>query len=171
MNVWPDYWRLAGLLTFGRIVNVWPDYQRLVLSATALAARACFLPLYCLDRVVFCSVKGPQDPSGNSLGPSFFSVFLVLFAKSLFWGFCGEHGLNMDPTWGPRGLQNREKSIKKGIISWTLFLIDFLLILGASWVDFWWIFNAKLKAKLTKKSITWLLVGKLAEIAKKLKKT
>ena len=50
-----------------------------------------------------------------------------------------------------------------------LFLIEFLLILGASWVDFWWIFNAKLRAKLTKKSIIWLLVGKLAEIAKKLK--
>ena len=76
----------------------------------------------------------------------------------------------MGPTWGPRGLQNREKSIKKGIISWTLFLIEFLLILGASWVDFWWIFSAKLRAKLTKKLIIWLLVGKLAEIAKKLKK-
>ena len=51
-----------------------------------------------------------------------------------------------------------------------LFLIDFLLILGASWVDFCWIFSAKLRAKLSKKSIIWLLVGKLAEIAKKLKK-
>ena len=50
-----------------------------------------------------------------------------------------------------------------------LFLIEFLLILRASWVDFWWIFSAKLRAKLTKKSIIWLLVGKLAEIAKKLK--
>ena len=50
-----------------------------------------------------------------------------------------------------------------------LCLIDFLLILGASWVDFWWIFSAKLRAKLTKKSIIWLLVGKLAEIVKKLK--
>ena len=37
-------------------------------------------------------------------------------------------------------------------------------------MDFWWIFNAKLRAKLTKKLIIWLLVGKLAEIAKKLKK-
>ena len=33
-----------------------------------------------------------------------------------------------------------------------LFLIDFLLILGASWVDFWWILSAKLRAKLTQKS-------------------
>ena len=37
-------------------------------------------------------------------------------------------------------------------------------------MDFWWIFSAKLRAKLTKKLIIWLLVGKLAEIAKKLKK-
>ena len=50
-----------------------------------------------------------------------------------------------------------------------LFLIEFLLILGASWVDFWWILGAKLGAKLTEKSIIWLLVGKLAEIVKKLK--
>ena len=47
-----------------------------------------------------------------------------------------------------------------------LFLTEFLLTLGASWVEFWWIFSAKLKAKLTKKSIIWPLVGKLAEIAK-----
>ena len=39
------------------------------------------------------------------------------------------------------------------MISWTLFLIDFLLIVGASWVDFWWILNAKLRTKLIKKSI------------------
>ena len=50
-----------------------------------------------------------------------------------------------------------------------LFLIEFLLILGASWVEFWWIFSAKLRAKLTKKSIIWPLDGKLAEVAKKLK--
>ena len=49
-----------------------------------------------------------------------------------------------------------------------LFLIEFLLILGASWVDFWWIFNAKLRAKLIKKSIIWPFVGKLAEVAKML---
>ena len=60
----------------------------------------------------------------------------------------------MGPTWGPRGLQNREKSMKKGIISWTLFSIDFLLILGASWVGFWWILGAKLRAKFTKKLIS-----------------
>ena len=75
----------------------------------------------------------------------------------------------MGQTWGPRGLQNREKAIKKRIISCLLFVIDFLMILGASWVDFWWIINAKLRAKLIKKSIIWLLVDKLAEVAKKLK--
>ena len=36
-------------------------------------------------------------------------------------------------------------------------------------MDFWWIFSDKLKAKFTKKSIIWLLVGKLGEIVKKLK--
>ena len=36
-------------------------------------------------------------------------------------------------------------------------------------MDLWWIFSAKLRAKLTKKSIIWLLVGKLPEIVKKLK--
>ena len=49
-----------------------------------------------------------------------------------------------------------------------LFLIEFLLILGSSWVDFWWDLGAKLRAKLTEKSIIWLLVGKLAEVAKML---
>ena len=58
--------------------------------------------------------------------------------------------------------------MKKHIISWTLFLIDFLLILGSSWVDFWWIWGAKLRAKLAKNSIIWPLVGKLAEVAKML---
>ena len=56
--------------------------------------------------------------------------------------------------------------MKKVMISWTQFLIDFLLIWGGSWVDFWWALGAKLKAKLTKKSIIWALVGKLAEISK-----
>ena len=35
-------------------------------------------------------------------------------------------------------------------------------------MDFWWVWGAKLKAKLTKKSIIWPLVGKLAEVAKML---
>ena len=64
---------------------------------------------------------------------------------------------NMASTWVQLGAQEAskiEKIYKKGIISWTLFLIDFLLFLGASWVDFWWILNAKLRAKLTKKLIS-----------------
>ena len=36
-------------------------------------------------------------------------------------------------------------------------------------MDFWWILGAKLRAKLIKKSIIWLLVGKLAEINNMLK--
>ena len=48
------------------------------------------------------------------------------------------------------------------------FECPFLSILGASWVDFWWVLGLKLGAKLTKKSIIWPLVGKLAEIAKML---
>ena len=42
-----------------------------------------------------------------------------------------------------------------------LFVIDFLMILGASWVGFWWILNAKLKAKLSKKLI---LIGNTEKI-------
>ena len=47
-------------------------------------------------------------------------------------------------------------------------LNEFLSILGGSWVDFWWIWGAKLRAKLIKKSIMWPLVSKLAEVAKML---
>ena len=36
-------------------------------------------------------------------------------------------------------------------------------------MDFGWILSAKLRAKLTKKTIIWPLVGKLAEVAKNLK--
>ena len=36
-------------------------------------------------------------------------------------------------------------------------------------MDFWWILSAKLRAKFTKKWIILRLVGKFAEIAKKLK--
>ena len=42
--------------------------------------------------------------------------------------------------------------------------------LGASWVEFWWFLGLKLRAKLTKRSIIWLLVGKLPEVAKMIKK-
>ena len=53
----------------------------------------------------------------------------------------GQHSLNMGPTCGPGDLQNREKkSIKTRIISWTMFLIDFLMffgcLLGGCLVDF-----------------------------------
>ena len=37
-------------------------------------------------------------------------------------------------------------------------------------MDFWWFLGAQLRAKLIKKSIIWPLVGKLAEMAKMIKK-
>ena len=64
----------------------------------------------------------------------------------------------------PRGLQ-----ITGQLAS--CFECRFSSILGASWVDFWWVWGLKLGAKLTKKSIIWPLVGKMAEIAKIAKKT
>ena len=127
------------------------------------------LPCQGLFSVSLRDPRIPGDPGRILLVGCFFNAFLVLLSKLLFGGFCGQHGLNMGPTWGPKGLQNEEKSLKKGIICCMLFLIEFLLILGGSWVDFWWIFSAKLRAKLTKKSIIWPLVGKLAEVAKKVK--
>ena len=60
----------------------------------------------------------------------------------------------------PRGLQ-----ITGQLAS--CFECPFLSILGASWLDFWKVLGFKLGSKLTKKSIIWRLVGKLAEIAKK----
>ena len=74
--------------------------------------------------------------------------FSLIFHR--FWeGF----GRILEPSWPPKS----RKIYKKKIICCMLFLIEFLLILGASWVDFWWILGAKLWAMLTKKSI---LIGK-----------
>ena len=36
-----------------------------------------------------------------------FEVFFWFVSQVAFFGFCGQHGLNMPPTWRPRGLQNR----------------------------------------------------------------
>ena len=121
-------------------------------SATALAGEGVFSLQCGLDRVVFCIDKGPQDPNGISLGAfrfeCFFGVVFEVAFLRVWWPTWPQHGSNLDP----RGLQNQENSIKKGIICWTLFLIDFLLILAASWVDFWWILGAKLRVKLSTKS-------------------
>ena len=78
---------------------------------------------------------------------------------------------NMASTWIQLGAQvasKIEKNLLKRDHMLDVFLMNFLLILGSSWVDFLWILNAKLRAKLTKKSIIWPLVGKLAEVAKML---
>ena len=91
-----------------------------------------------------------------------------MLSKSLFWGFGGQHGLNMGPTWGPRGLQNREKSIKKDHILYVIFdwfFIDFGSLLGGFLVDF----QCQVEGQVDKKSIIWPFVGKLAEVTKMLK--
>ena len=52
----------------------------------------------------------------------------------LFWGFGGQHVLNMGPTWGPRGLPKSRKIYKKKdyilyvVFDW--FFIDFGSLLG-----------------------------------------
>ena len=100
---------------------------------------------YCsLDRVVFCIIKGPQDRilvfSGTPRivpGPSVFGVFFVLFSKSLFWGFGGQHGPNMVPT-GPREASKIEKNIlEKGSYVGRCFWLIFYWF----WQPLGWIFG------------------------------
>ena len=107
-----------------------------------------YLGLSCQVRPICVQVWPSWVPGGPSWAPS--------------WGSEGDLGAKL-------GSKIDQKSIQNLIISWTCFLFDFGWILEASWVDFWWIFGPKLKAKLTKKSIIWPLVGKFAEVAKKLK--
>ena len=78
------------------------------LSATALAVRACFHPLYpCFGGLFSVHLRTTRTVPPFHL-TSFFQVFLfAFFLKWLFSGFCGQHGLNMPPTWNPRDLQNR----------------------------------------------------------------
>ena len=96
---------------------------------------------------------------------SFFSfVFQGAFLRVL-WPTWPQHGSNLGPKRPPK---SRKIYKKRDQMLYVIF-IEFLLILGASWVDFWWIFGTKLRCKLTKKSIIWPVIGKLAEIAKKLK--
>ena len=73
-----------------------------------------------------------------------------------------ESAFRHPPKTVPRGLQ-----IPSQLAS--CFEYPFLSILGASWVDFWWVLGAKLGAKFTKKSIIWPLVGKMPDIAKNTK--
>ena len=76
------------------------------ISATALAARACFVSLYCLDRVVFCSVKGPQDPgvkfAGAFLFQCFFWVVLEVAFLRVLWPTWPQHGSNLGPKKPPK---------------------------------------------------------------------
>ena len=99
----------------------------------------------------------------------FLIIFLMIFRCPIFSDF----GPNLVPTWLPTWSPNPPKSFPRGFqIPSQLascFEYPFLSILGASWVDFWWVLGAKLGAKFTKKSIIWPLVGKLAEITKNIK--
>ena len=54
------------------------------ISATALAARACFYTLDCLDRVVFCSLKGPQGLIRKLVGPFLFQCFFGVVVEVAF---------------------------------------------------------------------------------------
>ena len=116
-------------------------------------------------------LRDPRIP--EKVGPGFLRVSFLRFFFSFV--FQGAFLTVLWPTWpqhgsklGPKRPPESRKIYKKGIISCMLFLIEFLLMFGTSWMDFWWIWIAKLGAKLTKKSIIWPLVGKLAEVAKML---
>ena len=84
-----------------------------------------------------------------------------------------DFGANLVPTCLPTWTQNPPKSVPRGLqIPSQLascFEYPSVWILGASWVDFWWVLGLKLGAKFIKKSIIWPLVGKLAEIRKNTK--
>ena len=66
----------------------------------------------------------------------------------------------MGPTWGPRSFQNREKSIKKGIISCMFFLIDFLIDFGSLLGGFLVDFGCHVEGQVEKKIDTYRKHGK-----------
>ena len=124
----------------------------------------------------YCSIRDPegilkgQDPSRPAwLEKVIFHYFLLLFRCPNFSDFDAILAPTCLPTW----TQNPPKSVPRGLqIPSQLascFECLFLSILGSSWIDFWWVLGLKLGAKLTKKSIIWPLVGKLAEITKNTK--
>ena len=116
------------------------------------------------------SLLGPGDRlSAGPLRPFFFIIFVDDFSVSYFFDF----GANLGSTWRPTRTQNPPKTVPRGLqIPSQLascFEYPFLSILGASWVDFWWVLGLKLGAQFTKKSIIWPLVGKMPEIVKNAK--
>ena len=72
----------------------------------------------------------------------------MLFSMWFFGGFVA----NIAPTWPQLGAQNEskidQKSIKKCIIILMSILIDFLLILDRSWIDFGAILASKLAGRV-----------------------
>ena len=110
------------------------------ISATALAARACFLTLYCLDRVVFCSVKGPQDPSHNFTWAScFWCVFCVVFDGAflrVLWPTWPQHGSNLGPKRPPKSRKIYKKRDHMLYVIFDWFFIVFGRLLGGFLMDF-----------------------------------
>ena len=98
---------------------------------------------------------------------------LMIFWLIFRYPILSDFGANLAPTCLPTWTQNPPKSVPRGfqIPSQLASCFEYpcLSILGASWVDFWWVLGLKLGAKFIKKSIIWPLVGKLAEITKNTK--
>ena len=120
------------------------------------------------------SSKGP----GHSLVALTRAPLLnVFFRHSLFYSwdcfffrFWCQLGSNLPPNLVPKSTKNRPKRVPNSKPTCIIFSMPFLSILGTSWLDFLLVLAAKLKPKLTKKSIIWPLVGKLADIAKSRRK-
>ena len=89
----------------------------------------------------------------------------------IFYRFWIDLGSNLPANLASKSTQNRPKSHPNFKPTCIMFSIAFFTDFGSIFGRFWWIFGPKLRAKLIKKSIIWPLVGKLAEIIKKLKKT
>ena len=113
---------------------------------------------------------GFRDPGGilrgcetefTGVSWSFSDLSRVLFSM-IFWTSSwdpnfSDFGVNLGPTWLPTWCQNPSKFVARGVqIPSQLasyFRYPFWLILEASWIEFWWVLGAKLKAKLATKSI------------------
>ena len=115
--------------------------------------------------LTFFRISWSKMSSSSDLCPSCVKVSPRWSLLGSKWG--GVRG----GSWGQVGNPNKSKIEKKkngsylGYCFWLIFYW-FWEALGWNFV----ILGAKLKAKLTRKSIIWPLVGKLAEVSKMLKK-
>ena len=75
----------------------------------------------------------------------------MLLSTWVFGGFCGQLGLNMAPTWGPRRVQNRSKIDQKWHhifdVVFDGFFIDFGRVLGGFWRSCWHSKSIKFEGK------------------------